>query len=106
MYQAIQVGLNVVSAIAGIVMIIVASIIYLISLVLSERESNIESVFKRHIKENQRRQFPRVTWETIFQYISENEVSSDREMMMRYFWNKTIGYDGKGRLQKAFSNSC
>ena len=83
---------------------------YLINLVRSEREVDIEDIFGKHIKENQRRKFLRVTWETIFQYISESEVSSDKEMMMRYFRNKTIGYKRKiakgiekGILQKAFS---
>ncbi|MBA7575146.1 hypothetical protein ES708_16967 [subsurface metagenome] len=84
---------------------------YLINLVLSEREADIEAIFGKHIKENQRRKFLRVTWETIFQYISKSEVSSDKEMMMRYFRNKTIGYKRKttkgiekGILQKAFSS--
>lgn len=83
---------------------------YLINLVRSKREADIEAIFGKHIKENQRRKFPRVTWESIFQYISESEVSSDKEIMMRYFRNKTIGYKSKkakgiekGILQKAFS---
>ncbi|MHA1927768.1 MAG: hypothetical protein ACTSV2_04205 [Candidatus Thorarchaeota archaeon] len=84
---------------------------YLINLVLSNQEVDIEAIFGKHIKENQRRKFLRVTWETIFQYISKSEVSSDKEMMMRYFRNKTIGYKiktakgiKKGILQKAFSS--
>ena len=42
---------------------------YLINLVLSEREADIEATFKRHIKENQRRKFIPVAWESIYQYI-------------------------------------
>lgn len=76
---------------------------YLINLVLSEREADIEAIFGRHIKENQRRKFLRVTWEAIYAYISERSPSRDKEIMMRYFRNKTMGYDGKGRLLKAFS---
>jgi len=83
---------------------------YLISLVRAGREKDIEAIFGKHIKENQRRKFLRVTWETIFQYISESEGSSDKKVMMRYFRNKTIGYKmkrargiEKGILQKAFS---
>ena len=75
---------------------------YLINLVLSEREAEIEACFKPHIKENQRRKFLRVTWETISDFVSKNPIT-DTVTMMRYFGNKTIGYDGNGRLQKAFS---
>jgi hypothetical protein len=83
---------------------------YLINLVRSEREADIETIFGKHIKENRRRKFLRVTWETIAQYISESEGSSNKEVMMRYYRNKTIGYKlkrvkgiEKGILQKAFS---
>ncbi len=75
---------------------------YLISLVLSKRDVDIEAIFGRHIKENQRAKFLRVTWEAIFQYISERSSSRDKEIMMRYFRNKTIGYRNR-KLQKAFS---
>jgi len=76
---------------------------YLINLVLSKREADIEAIFKRHINENQRSKFLRVTWETIYQYISKRSLSRDKDIMTRYFRNKTIGYDGNGRLQRAFS---
>ena len=76
---------------------------YFINLVLSEREADIEDVFKRHIKENQRRRFLRVTWESIYQYISNRSLSKDKDIMIRFFENKTLGYDGNGRLQRAFS---
>jgi len=76
---------------------------YLINLVLSKREANIEAIFKRHIKENPRSEFLRITWEAIYQYISKGISSRDTDVMMRYFRGKTIGYDGNGRLQRAFS---
>jgi hypothetical protein len=76
---------------------------YLISLVLSGRDVNIEAIFKRHIKENRRSKFLRVTWETIYRYILKSNFSRDKDIMIRYFRNKTIGYDRKGRLQRAFS---
>ncbi len=76
---------------------------YLINLVLSERELDIETIFKKHIRETQRRQFLRVTWEDIHRFVSERELLRDTEIMMRYFRNKTIGYDRNGRLQTAFS---
>jgi hypothetical protein len=76
---------------------------YLINLVLSEREVDIESIFKKNINENQRRKFLRITWETIYQYISKRSLARDKDIMIRYFKNKTIGYNKDGRLQKAFS---
>jgi len=76
---------------------------YLISLVLSGRDVNIEAIFKRHIKENRRSKFLRVTWETIYRYILKSNFSRDKDIMIRYFRNKTIGYDRNGRLQRAFS---
>jgi len=75
---------------------------HLINLVLSEREADIETFFKPHINENKQRKFLRVTWETIYQYISRNS-SVDKATMIRYFRNKTLGYDGNGRLRRAFS---
>ena len=82
---------------------------YLINLVLSKRERNIEAIFKKHMKKNQRRRFLRVTWESIHQFIAKRSVYldatspfRDREIMMRYFRNKTIGYRN-GRLKRAFS---
>jgi hypothetical protein len=78
---------------------------YLINLVLSGREENIESIFKKHIKENQRRKFHRSTWEFIYEYVSNCSPSKGKEVIMRYFRNKTVGYDGSGKLQRAFTIS-
>ena len=78
---------------------------YLVNLVLSEREKDIEAIFKRHLYENQRTKFIRITWEDLYQQILINGGSPgiDEDRMIKYFRNKTIGYDGNGRLQKAFS---
>ena len=77
---------------------------YLVNLVLSDREKEIEALFKGHINENQRRKFLRITWEDIYGYILNSNLSGgDKNLMVRYFRNKTIGYDGNGELQKAFS---
>jgi len=76
---------------------------YLINLVLSERDKNIETIFKRHICENQRIKFIRITWENIYQQILNSGLPGrDEDKMIEYFRNKTIGYDGNGKLQKAF----
>lgn len=76
---------------------------YLINLVLSEREKDIKTLFKRQLYENQRRRFIRITWEDIYQQILNSNFSGrDKDTMIKYFENKTIGYDGNGRLQRAF----
>jgi hypothetical protein len=48
--------------------------------------------------------FIRITWEDICQQILNSDLSGiEKDTMIRYFKNKTIGYDENGRLQKAFS---
>jgi len=79
---------------------------YLVNLVLSEREKDIETIFKRHLYKNQRMKFIRITWEDIYQQIlNSGSPGIEEDMMIKYFRNKTIGYDGNGRLEKAFSIS-
>jgi len=78
---------------------------YLFNLVLSEREKYIEAIFKKHIRENQRRKFIRITWEDIYQQILNHDLSGmDKDVIINYFRNKTIGYNNR-KLQKAFSIS-
>jgi hypothetical protein len=77
---------------------------YLVNLTLSEREKDIEAIFKRHLNENQGMKFIRITWEDIYRQILNSDLSGiDKDTMIKYFKNKTIGYDWNGRLQKAFS---
>jgi hypothetical protein len=77
---------------------------YLVNLVLSDREKDIETIFKRHLNEGQRMRFIRITWEDICQQILNSDLSGiEKDTMIKYFKNKTIGYDENGRLQKAFS---
>lgn len=73
---------------------------YLVCLVLSGREPGIEHDFKTLIKEEQGRRFMRITWEDVYEYMVQSDLSGkDREMMTRYFANKTL--DG----ERAFSIS-
>lgn len=77
---------------------------YLVNLVLSKKEKNIERVFKRHIKKNRHREFLRITWENIYKCIlNSNLPGEDKDTIIRYFENKTIGYDTNAKIQKAFS---
>jgi len=83
---------------------------YLVNLVLSEKEKDVERAFKKHIEENPRRIFLRVAWEDVYQSILDSKSRTiERNRMIGYFENKTIGYDKNGKLQKAFQhrgNSC
>lgn len=54
---------------------------YLINLVLSERELNIEDLFKKHINENPRRKFLRLTWEDVYQYILSSGASKEKDII-------------------------
>jgi len=73
---------------------------FLVVLVLSGREVDIEQDFRKHIKEDERKRFMRTTWEDVYEYIVQSDLSGkDWEMMSRYFANKTL--DGK----RAFSIS-
>jgi hypothetical protein len=77
---------------------------YLINLVLKEKEQNIENIFGQFIKQDQNERFVRITWEDIYSQVLNHGTSlSDSNRMIDYFKNKTIGYDGFGKLQNAFS---
>jgi len=77
---------------------------YLVNLVLSEREKDIEEIFKRHLYETPSSKFIRITWEDICQQIlNSGFTGTDKDTMIKYFENKTIGYDWNRKLQRAFS---
>jgi hypothetical protein len=76
---------------------------YLINIVLSEREKDIELRFHPHIRKKLDRQFKRVTWEEIYSFIVNNAPDNDdKSLLVEYFRNKTVGYNHFGKLQKAF----
>jgi TnpA family transposase len=77
---------------------------YLVNLVLQEKETPIESFFKKHIKESSDRTFLSATWEEMYRYIENKGIANrDKEVIIKYFTEKTVGYDRKGKLQKAFN---
>jgi len=80
---------------------------YLLNLVRKDEkkeEKNIGSEFGECIKQNENRKFMRVTWEDIYKYISATDMlGEDKDKILGYFRNKTIGYPRNGELQKAFS---
>lgn len=77
---------------------------YLVSLVRQEQEKDIEQLFRRHLRANARRSFLRWSWEDIYRFVSRNAAATqDRELLMAYFENKSIGYSySSGELQMAF----
>jgi hypothetical protein len=76
---------------------------YLLNVVPSARESDIEAQFALHIQANHQRQFKRLSWESIYRYIdTEASNSPEKQMFSNYFKNKTTGYNRFGELQKAF----
>lgn len=77
---------------------------YLINLTLSKQESNIEQSFKEHIIEDNSKNFKRITWEEIYNFIIDTPTTElEKEKMLDYYENKSIGYDREGNLLKAFS---
>ena len=77
---------------------------HLINLTLAQREKRIEPVFKEHLHETPQRKFIRITWEDIYRQVRAHTPSGpERQTMLEYFQNKTIGYGPTGKLHKAFS---
>ena len=76
---------------------------FLINIVLSEREKDIEQRFLPYIQQEINRQFKRVTWEDIYGFVVDNELGNGgKSVILEYFRTKTIGYNRFGELQKAF----
>jgi len=66
-----------------------------------KEEKNIGSEFGKYIKQNENRKFMRTTWEDIYKYISATDMlGEDKDKILGYFRNKTIGYGGK--FERAF----
>lgn len=77
---------------------------FLINLVPQEKEKCIESAFGSLIKESEKRQFMRITWEEIYSHLLKASIESkDKETLLKYFIEKTVGYNRVNRLQKAFT---
>ncbi|MBX3007608.1 MAG: hypothetical protein KF816_06225 [Melioribacteraceae bacterium] len=76
----------------------------LISLVLGNRELEIEEVFDKMIVEDKEKQFDRISWEDIYHFIVTNKIeSNDYKIIIDYYKNKCLGYNSSQSLIKAFS---
>jgi hypothetical protein len=79
---------------------------YLINVVLSDRETDIEQRFSSHIRKAANQKIKRVTWEGISGYVADNApANSEKSAFLAYFENKMIGYNRFGEIQRAFSQS-
>jgi hypothetical protein len=77
---------------------------YLINIVLSERERNIEQQIDPFICQTPSRRFKRITWEEIRTYVADHAPTSiEKSALLAYYKNKSLGYNRFGEIQRAFS---
>lgn len=78
---------------------------YLINIVRSGQEEQIEKIFKKHIAISQINYFKRITWEDMYQNMLNSNLSvnkeKNKEIMMKYFLTKALYVNGK--IQNAFN---
>ena len=76
---------------------------YLVNLVQSEKEQEIESQFGKHILQTNKNIFIRKTWDDVIKLVcnSPNE-NEEKDKMINYLKNKTVGYNSRHELKKAF----
>jgi hypothetical protein len=72
-------------------------------LVLQSKEPDLKAEFGNHIIRTPKSEFSRLTWEEIFNFIVQSKETPDKERMINYFQNKTIGYSSSNDLMKAFN---
>ena len=76
---------------------------YLINVVPAEKEENIVERFSKFIQQNKHRKFIRLSWEDIFEFIFQQAPEGPKKELVKiYFQTKTIGYNHRGELMKAF----
>ena len=79
---------------------------YLLNIVPAEKEKKIVERFSGFIQQNNRRKFTRISWEDIFEFITQHAPEGpSKELVKKYFQTKTIGYNHRGELMKAFSST-
>jgi hypothetical protein len=81
---------------------------YLVNLVRSGQEEQVEQELREHVFESPRSRFLRVTWEDIYGQISASSTPgtnrTEQDAVLNYFRNKSLGYDRNHKnLQKAFA---
>ena len=75
----------------------------MLTIVRKDSEKDVALEFGKFIRQDDGMKFLRVTWEDIYEYIlTAGKANKDMDEILKYFRNKTIGYE-KGNLQRAFS---
>lgn len=81
----------------------VGSDFFLINVVLSEKEKDIESRFGSLIRQSKKRRFIRTAWEDIRNFVADYHSEADEaKVLLDYFEEKTVGYNQNGILNRAF----
>jgi len=76
---------------------------YLVNVVREGEETDIETKFGDHIRQDDQKRFVRLTWEDIQGYVVANATQDEeKDTLLTYFSDKTMGYPG-GKLVRAFS---
>lgn len=76
---------------------------HLVNLVLEERELAIENEFGKHIIQSDKNKFSRYTWDKIYHFVRAlNLPYSKAGDFEHYIEEKSLGYNAKQELQKAF----
>jgi hypothetical protein len=72
-------------------------------IVLQSKEPDLKEEFGKHIIRTPQSEFSRLTWEEIFNFIVQSKETPDKQKMINYFQNKTIGNNSSNDLMKAFN---
>jgi len=77
---------------------------YLVNIVPSAREINIEARIIPYLQPDKSRHFMRLAWEDIYHWGSRHAPEGEtKNKWMSFFENKSMGYDQSQNLQRAFS---
>jgi hypothetical protein len=77
---------------------------YLVNIVPSARETDIEARFVPHVRLTGSRQFRRLSWEEICARVARHAPDGEESRrLVTYLQDKTTGYNRSGELQMAFS---
>lgn len=77
---------------------------FLINLTRDAEEKDIEDNFSPLINQNESRLFKRITWESIYYFILEYaKDNEDKQKIIDYFNNRTLGYNSQRKIKKAFN---
>lgn len=75
----------------------------LVNLVREGFEEDVTGFAERHFRQDQDRALRRVTWESVYRAVDSRPPHAPSDTaLLRYLLGKTLGYDDRGRLLRAF----